>query len=528
MNTQHGFAYLGGVEEGQLVLRRLLEAGWRPEVILALEEESLAGASGGKAWLESEWDGVPLVKVPSFQCHKALQTLGRFQCRGILAVGVSEIFKEDFLAIFPAGVYGFHGSLLPALAGSAPVNWAIINGLAHTGTTLLRYTKDLDGGLIVGQLKCQIGDDETVGSLYSKLSSVSADLWMNHWPGVQQGQINGDPLGRLPLNLRRRPEDGLIQWKRHDASTLSRFVRGLSHPYPGAFFWWMGRRIWVHEAHVEDGPSSEGPVLCNVKESGITVSLPGGCIRLGGLVDDSKETVLPRVFQGWVGRKLSEFHRARRVLAVVAHPDDEVLGPGGALIRHFKNGDEVFVRIVCSEDPIRYREEGPDQASDAQRAAYYLGAETRGLGFPDQRLDGGSNLELIQAIEKEVQALSPQVVYTHHWGDINADHTLIAEAVDVAVRPYSAPWVERVLAFETASSTEWTLASRSKAFHPNVYVDISSELDRKLDAMRAYSSELKKYPHPRSLKSLRERAGIRGAESGYVAAEGFQLLRERT
>jgi LmbE family N-acetylglucosaminyl deacetylase len=224
---------------------------------------------------------------------------------------------------------------------------------------------------------------------------------------------------------------------------------------------------------------------------------------------------------------VGSLHRGHRVLAIAAHPDDEVLGAGGTLIRHFKAGDEVRALIVCSADPIRYRAGEHDQPGDTERASHYLGGRTTGLGFPDQRLDAGSNLDLIQAIEREVREFQPDVVYTHHWGDVNADHARIAEAVDVACRPFAAPWIRRLYAFDTPSSSEWTASSRNRPFVPNAFSDISGELDRKLDAMRCYRSELRPYPHPRSLRSLRERAGYWGSVANMSAAEPLMLLRER-
>jgi LmbE family N-acetylglucosaminyl deacetylase len=214
-------------------------------------------------------------------------------------------------------------------------------------------------------------------------------------------------------------------------------------------------------------------------------------------------------------------------MVIAAHPDDEVLGPGGTLIRHFKSGDEIRALIVCSAQPIRYHEGEHEQPADSQRAAHYLGARTIGLGFPDQRLDAGSNLELIQAVENAVREFQPAVVYTHHWADVNADHARIAEAVDVATRPFAAPWLARLYAFETPSSTEWTASSRNRPFQPNVFTNISNELDRKLDAMRCYRSELRPHPHPRSLRSLRERAGYWGSVANMPAAEPLMLLRAR-
>jgi methionyl-tRNA formyltransferase/LmbE family N-acetylglucosaminyl deacetylase len=518
------------VLEGQDVLRALLDEGWQPRVILALNDEALSEAAGGQPWPDA-FAGRPVIKVSAFQSPAALRALGAAQAQGVLCAGISEILREQFLTAFPLGVYGFHGSLLPALAGPAPVNWAIIQGLPQTGTTLLRYTRDLDGGTIVAQAACSIDPRETPATLYRKLSLLSAGLWLEHWPRIAAGDVAERPLGRLPLNLRRRPEDGLIRWSQHSTGSLDRWIRALSRPYPGAYFWFSGRRIWVHS--VEPEPTRGGapePTLESAAADQLALLLPDGRVRLSDLRLDGDAPVpasLMAQLAEHAGQPLKSLHSGRRVLAIAAHPDDEVLGVGGTLIRHFKSGDEVRVLIVCSADSIRYQEGEHDQPGDAQRASHYLGARTTGLGFPDQRLDAGSNLELIQALERQIHDFKPDTVYTHHWGDVNADHVRIAEAVDVATRPFAAPWIQRLLGFPTPSSSEWTASQRDRPFTPNVFSDISRELDRKLDAMRCYQSELRPYPHPRSLRSLRERAGLWGSVANMTAAEPLMLLRAR-
>jgi methionyl-tRNA formyltransferase/LmbE family N-acetylglucosaminyl deacetylase len=519
------------VSEAQDILRDLLQGQtWRPGLILALSDQALDGAAGAKPWPDT-WAGIPITRVPSFQSPEAWRALGAAASQGVLAAGISEILREPFLNAFPLGVYGFHGSLLPALAGPAPVNWAIIQGLSETGTSLLRYSKDLDGGTLVAQAPVPIDSRETSATLYAKLSTASAALWLQHWPRIARGEIPDRPLGRLPLNLRRRPEDGLIRWSHHSAASTDRWVRALSRPYPGAYFWFRGRRIWIHSAEpAGDAAGVTGPTLHSSSAKQVVVAFPDGLLRLSGLRLDHDIELPPHLaaeLGSTAGQSLPSLHQGHRVLAIAAHPDDEVLGAGGTLIRHFKAGDEVRAVIVCSADSIRYREGEHDQPGDWERASHYLGARTTGLGFPDQRLDSGSNLELIQALEREVREFQPTIVYTHHWGDVNADHVRIAEAVDVATRPFAAPWIQRLYAFHTPSSTEWTASRRDRSFTPNVFTDISGELDRKLDAMRCYRSELRPYPHPRSLRSLRERAGYWGSVANTAAAEPLMLLRAR-
>ena len=525
------FAYLGGVLEGQDILQALLQnRAWQPGLILALTDDALSGAAGGRPWPGSV-AGLPVVKVPSFQSPQAWQALGAARTQGVLCGGISEILRQPFLDAFPLGVYGFHGSLLPTLAGPAPVNWAIIQGLRETGTTLLRYTPDLDGGTVVAQSACRMDPRETPATLYPKLSGLSAGLWLEHWPSISRGDVPQRPLGRLPLNPRRRPEDGLVRWDDHSAASLDRWIRALSRPYPGGYFWFNGRRIWAHSAEpVPVSGSVAEPTLETASPDGLVVAFPDHGVRLADLRLDGDAAVPPHLMAelaGRTGEPMRSLHRGRRVLAIAAHPDDEVLGVGGTLIRHFKSGDDVRVAIVCSAQSIRYREGEHDQPGDSQRAGYYLGARVSGLGFPDQRLDAGSNLELIQALERAVREFQPDIVYTHHWGDVNADHVRIAEAMDVATRPFAAPWIRQFYAFHTPSSSEWTASARDRPFTPNRFSDITGELDRKLDAMRCYGSELRPYPHPRSLRSLRERAGLWGSVANLKAAEPLVLLRAR-
>jgi N-acetylglucosamine malate deacetylase 1 len=525
------FAYLGAVSEGQDILNTLLRnKAWQPGLILALSDEALSGVAGGRPWPQ-DFAGLPVVKVPSFQSPQAWRVLGGGAIQGVLTAGISEILRQSFLDSFPLGVYGFHGSLLPALAGPAPVNWAIIHGLPETGTTLLRYTRDLDGGTVVAQAACSIAPRETAATLYDKLSTLSAALWLEHWPRIARNEVPPRPLGPLKLNLRRRPEDGLIRWSDHSAASLDRWIRALSRPYPGAYFRFRSRRIWVHTIEpLETLPDRPEPTLESAAGDHVDVAFSGAGVRLSDLRLDGDAPVPSHVMAALAAharQPVHSLHRGHRVLAIAAHPDDEVLGAGGTLIRHFKGGDEVRALIVCSADPIRYRAGEHDQSGDAERASYYLGGRTTGLGLPDQRLDAGSNLELIQAIEREVREFQPDIVYTHHWGDVNADHARIAEAVDVAARPFAAPWIRRLYAFDTPSSSEWTASSRHRPFVPNAFSDISGELERKLDAMRCYRSELRPYPHPRSIRSLREHAGFWGSVANMSAAEPLMLLRAR-
>jgi LmbE family N-acetylglucosaminyl deacetylase len=145
----------------------------------------------------------------------------------------------------------------------------------------------------------------------------------------------------------------------------------------------------------------------------------------------------------------------------------------------------------------------------------------RPLGFPDQRLDTITLTEIIAPLEQLVRELEPEVVYCQHGGDINRDHELLFKAVLVATRPTEQS-IAAVYAFDTASSTEWAFPRR---FVPDTWVDISAVLEQKLSAMACYESELRPYPHPRSLEALRHRAHAWGNQQCLDAAEVFLTVR---
>ena len=212
----------------------------------------------------------------------------------------------------------------------------------------------------------------------------------------------------------------------------------------------------------------------------------------------------------------------RSVLAIVAHPDDEVLGCGGALALHVDAGDTVAAVIACEGESLRYGAGEVHQAEHIRAAAKTLGfSAVHHLGFADQRLDTLSLVELITPLEKVLRETSPQIVYCQYGGDINRDHNILFQAVLVATRPV-VDSLRAVYAFETASSTEWAYP---RTFIPDTWVDISTTLERKIQAMACYESEVRAYPHPRSLESLRHRAAYWGNQVCVPAAEVFMTIR---
>lgn len=216
------------------------------------------------------------------------------------------------------------------------------------------------------------------------------------------------------------------------------------------------------------------------------------------------------------------------MLVVAAHPDDEVLGLGGTILRHVAAGDLVTVHIACTGTNIRY---GAARAAElyetARRVGGLMGSVVRFGDFPDQGLDATPLPKIVDALDREIEACDPELVYVHHWGDINRDHRILCEAVAVSARPYAAPRVRSIRCFETPSSTEWGGVTGLPAFVPNLFVDIAATLQAKVDAFSEYKSEVRPWPHPRSLESLTVRARAWGSVSGLEAAEAFVVARDR-
>jgi N-acetylglucosamine malate deacetylase 1 len=218
-----------------------------------------------------------------------------------------------------------------------------------------------------------------------------------------------------------------------------------------------------------------------------------------------------------------------RVLAVVAHPDDEVLGAGGTLARHAQHGDEVHIVFLADGVGARgeNREAAERRAEAARAAATLLSARApRFLGLPDNRLDRVEFLSVAQMIEKVVKDTAPDTIYTHHAGDLNVDHALCHRAVLTACRPQPGSTVSRIYAMEVPSSTEWSSPGVADAFVPTHFVDISATRDVKRRALEAYAEEMRAFPHSRSFEAIDALSTWRGATVGLRAAEAFMLVRE--
>ena len=217
------------------------------------------------------------------------------------------------------------------------------------------------------------------------------------------------------------------------------------------------------------------------------------------------------------------------VLAVAAHPDDETLGCGGTLLRHRARGDEVHWLIATRAHAPRWPLATIERKrAEVEAVARAYGASVHELGLPAAGLDRVPTVDVIEAVRRVVLATRPRVVYCVHGGDVHSDHTVVYEATLATIKAFSQlrQGVERVLCYETLSSTDAAPPERARAFVPNVFHDIGPYLDRKLEILGLYASELQADPLPRAPSAVRALARVRGASVGVEHAEAFALVRE--
>lgn len=219
----------------------------------------------------------------------------------------------------------------------------------------------------------------------------------------------------------------------------------------------------------------------------------------------------------------------KTVLIVAAHADDEALGCGGTVARHTAEGDEVHAIFMA--DGVNSRANSavgylPRRIAAARQAHKILGLQSvKYLEFPDNCMDSVPLLKIVQTLEAVIDTLSPQVIYTHHHGDLNIDHRITHSAVMTACRPQPEGTVREIFSFEVLSSTEWATPTQDP-FLPNAFVDISDYLDQKIQALQAYQLEMRSAPHSRSIEHVECLARHRGNSVGVGAAEAFMLIRQ--
>lgn len=223
-------------------------------------------------------------------------------------------------------------------------------------------------------------------------------------------------------------------------------------------------------------------------------------------------------------------------MIVAAHPDDELLGLGASMHKLIKE-EGVITHVVILGEGITsrsdmrnvddWKEELKKHHQNMYSAAKIIGYHSvKSYNFSDNRFDSHALLDIVKVVEHEKENFQPDIIFTHHGGDLNIDHQITFQAVMTATRPMQGECVKTIITFETPSATEWQASSDPRHFSPNLFIEVSEDdLQAKVDAMAAYQYEVREFPHPRSAEALRIMAQYRGYTVGKRLAEVFQIIR---
>jgi LmbE family N-acetylglucosaminyl deacetylase len=350
----------------------------------------------------------------------------------------------------------------------------------------------IDTGDVIGSERFPIDESDYAADVLQKANDATIKLLCTHLDSLLDGtapRMSQDDAASS-YTRKRTPADGEIDWRR-PAHEIVNLVRALGAPYPMAHtFGGDGVPILIERARV------------------------------------APELAVPP------SRHLRDDPMRQRVLCVVAHPDDEVLGIGGTLALHAEAGSEVTV-VIMSEGEDEKLDSTPRCATRrecALEAAQAMGVtDTLFHNFPDQRLDSVPFIELIKVVEAALDAYGPTIIYAHHGGDANTDHQVVFKAVYAACRPMNplGSTVDPFLTFETPSSTDQAPQVANYVFSPTTFVDVEPVWDRKLKALKCYPTEMIGGRHPRSFDYIEALARVRGGHSGFLLAEAFVSVRER-
>ena len=221
----------------------------------------------------------------------------------------------------------------------------------------------------------------------------------------------------------------------------------------------------------------------------------------------------------------------KRILIVAAHPDDEVLGCFGTVSKYIKEGYAAYTLILGEGKTSRDERRNVDSKKDEiEKLNTEIINANKSIGIkkvfiehlPDNRFDSVDFLDIVKIINKIKEELKPDIIFTHYENDLNIDHSLTYKAVLTATRPMEDECVKEIYSFEILSSTEWKYPL---SFSPDYFVDISETIELKLEAMNKYNSELKEFPHPRSLEGIKLNAKCHGMKVGRKYAEAFKTIR---
>jgi LmbE family N-acetylglucosaminyl deacetylase len=218
---------------------------------------------------------------------------------------------------------------------------------------------------------------------------------------------------------------------------------------------------------------------------------------------------------------------SEEILVIAAHPDDEILGCGGTLLKHKSIQDNIHLLFISDGETSRHN--GEENIDDRVRLSEEIKKKLDAKSLtnfllPDNKLDSIPLLEIVKKIEIEIEKINPTKIYTHHPSDLNVDHQIVFKSVLTAARPFPGSSIKEILSFEIVSSTEWNYDPKEN-FKPNLFIDISNQFEEKLELLKIYKKELYNQPHARSLENIKNLNKFRGSSVGFDYAEAFSVIR---
>ena len=218
----------------------------------------------------------------------------------------------------------------------------------------------------------------------------------------------------------------------------------------------------------------------------------------------------------------------KKIVVISAHPDDEILGAGGTLLKHSANGDELYwiiitkisVKIGYSENIVKRRNE---EIKLIKKEVGFV--DVYNLNFNASELSSSNLNDIISNVSKIFKKINPEVIYCVNRSDAHSDHRITFDAVMACTKSFRYPSIKKVLLYECISETEFAPAIPEKFFQPNYFVDISNFIEKKIELMNIYESEVSDHPFPRSSENIRSLSIFRGASVGVRNAEAFQLIK---
>lgn len=224
---------------------------------------------------------------------------------------------------------------------------------------------------------------------------------------------------------------------------------------------------------------------------------------------------------------------SKKILIVVAHPDDEVLGCGG-IIAKYSSSNDIYSCILSGDVEARVKRPELERLNlDITKSNSILGIKESFLGnFPNIKFNNVDHLEMVKFIESIIIKVQPEYIFTHHPNDLNNDHLHTSLACQAAsslyLRRNDLKPIEYLGFMEILSSTEWSYSNANSNYQPNTFIELSEEhIELKIKALNSYKDVMRNWPHPRSAEVLKSLAILRGTQMGAKYAESLQTVFQR-